>query len=98
MASAQYEERVTAPAPEFDDYAPIFYIGQHESKRALPVSEYVLEKARNIGDTGVSQFFPSVLNWEHSYIMRYSAVGVLQAVLNNKSFNMLVTIQSDQEN
>lgn len=53
MASVQYDEHA---APDFDDYAPIFYIGQHESKRALPISERVLEKARNIGDTGVSEY------------------------------------------
>lgn len=35
-----------------DDYMPIFYIGQHESKRALPVSVDVLRQAQdcNVGD------------------------------------------------
>jgi len=51
---ALYDElHVASNSAEVDDYAPTFYVGQHESKRVQPVTEYVLEKARNIGETGV---------------------------------------------
>ena len=30
-----------------DDYLPIFFIGQHESKRTLPVSADVLRQAQD---------------------------------------------------
>ncbi len=35
-----------------DDYVPVFFVGQHESKRVLPVSADVLRQAQdcNVGD------------------------------------------------
>lgn len=32
-----------------DDYVPTFYVGHHESKRALPVSENTLRQAQDVG-------------------------------------------------
>ena len=38
-----------------DDYMPTFYVGQHESRRLLPVTEHVLRQAQdcnvNTGDS-----------------------------------------------
>ena len=35
-----------AELPE-DDWMPTFYVGQHESKRQLPVAEHVLRQAHD---------------------------------------------------
>lgn len=41
---AEYPESSMA-----DDYTPTFYIGHHESKRALPISERTLRQAQDVG-------------------------------------------------
>lgn len=57
MASSQTHSGPDAEAYSItDDYVPTFYIGQHESKRQLPVTDFVLRQAQ---DVGVS--FPPVL-------------------------------------
>lgn len=40
------------PSTSVDDYIPTFYVGQHESKRALPITEQVLRQAQdcNVGN------------------------------------------------
>jgi protein arginine N-methyltransferase 5 len=35
--------------PSADDFIPTFYVGHHESKRALPVTDFVLRQAQDIG-------------------------------------------------
>ncbi|KAJ5053922.1 uncharacterized protein L3040_000212 [Drepanopeziza brunnea f. sp. 'multigermtubi'] len=35
-------------APD-DDYTPTFYVGHHESKRPLPVTDFVLRQAQDVG-------------------------------------------------
>lgn len=44
------------PSPPVDDYIPTFYVGQHESRRALPITEQVLRQAQdcNVGIRGAS--------------------------------------------
>jgi protein arginine N-methyltransferase 5 len=37
------------PASPLDDYTPMFYIGHHESKRPLPVTDFVLRQAQDVG-------------------------------------------------
>jgi len=32
-----------------DDFTPTFYIGHHESKRPLPVTDFVLRQAQDVG-------------------------------------------------
>lgn len=32
-----------------DDFIPTFYVGHHESKRALPVTDFALRQAQDIG-------------------------------------------------
>jgi protein arginine N-methyltransferase 5 len=32
-----------------EDYMPTFYIGHHESKRPLPVTDFVLRQAQDVG-------------------------------------------------
>jgi hypothetical protein len=32
-----------------DDYTPIFYVGHHESKRQLPISDLTLRRAQDVG-------------------------------------------------
>lgn len=32
-----------------DDFMPIFYVGHHESKRPLPVTDSVLRRAQDVG-------------------------------------------------
>ncbi|KAE8453517.1 hypothetical protein EG329_010378 [Mollisiaceae sp. DMI_Dod_QoI] len=36
-------------SPPPDDFTPTFYIGHHESKRPLPVSDFVLRQAQDVG-------------------------------------------------
>lgn len=36
------------PSP-VDDFTPTFYIGHHESKRPLPVTDFVLRQAQDVG-------------------------------------------------
>ncbi|KAI9744940.1 MAG: methyltransferase protein [Claussenomyces sp. TS43310] len=33
----------------YDDFTPVFYVGHHESKRALPVSDFALRQALDVG-------------------------------------------------
>ena len=37
-----------ASAP-VDHFTPVFYVGHHETKRPLPVTEYVLRQAQDVG-------------------------------------------------
>lgn len=39
----------SADTSRFEDYLPIFYVGHHESKRALPVSDFALRQAQDVG-------------------------------------------------
>jgi protein arginine N-methyltransferase 5 len=32
-----------------DDFTPTFYVGHHESKRPLPVTDFVLRQAQDVG-------------------------------------------------
>jgi protein arginine N-methyltransferase 5 len=32
-----------------DDFTPLFYVGHHEAKRPLPVTDFVLRQAQDIG-------------------------------------------------
>ena len=32
-----------------DDFIPTFYVGHHESKQSLPVTDFVLRQAQDIG-------------------------------------------------
>ena len=41
-----YLYEMEAELPE-DDWMPTFYVGQHESKRQLPVTEHVLRQAHD---------------------------------------------------
>lgn len=36
-------------AAPVDDFMPIFYVGHHETKRSLPVSESLLRRAQDVG-------------------------------------------------
>lgn len=38
-----------SPLGDGDDYTPTFYVGHHESKRPLPVTEFVLRQAQDVG-------------------------------------------------
>ncbi|CZT02672.1 related to SHK1 KINASE-BINDING protein [Rhynchosporium graminicola] len=37
------------PSSSEDDYTPRFYVGHHESKRPLPVTDFVLRQAQDVG-------------------------------------------------
>jgi protein arginine N-methyltransferase 5 len=37
------------PPSPIDDFAPTFYVGHHESKRPLPVTDFVLRQAQDVG-------------------------------------------------
>ncbi|KAK0110601.1 methyltransferase protein [Cadophora gregata f. sp. sojae] len=37
------------PSSPVDDYTPTFYVGHHESKRPLPVTDFVLRQAQDVG-------------------------------------------------
>lgn len=39
---------VDPPSP-VDDFTPTFYVGHHESKRSLPVTDFVLRQAQDVG-------------------------------------------------
>lgn len=51
MASSQ--ETVLSPgigeSSPTDDFTPTFYVGHHESKRPLPVTDFVLRQAQDVG-------------------------------------------------
>ena len=50
MASTQQPLLAAAdPASPLDDFTPMFYIGHHESKRPLPVTDFVLRQAQDVG-------------------------------------------------
>lgn len=50
MASSQLHSGADAePASPVDDYTPTFYVGHHESKRPLPVTDFVLRQAQDVG-------------------------------------------------
>jgi protein arginine N-methyltransferase 5 len=40
------------PSSPIDDFVPTFYVGHHESKRPLPVTDFVLRQAQDIGVCG----------------------------------------------
>ena len=48
FAHQKYTEPEPTPSP-VDDYIPTFYIGHHESKRPLPVTDFVLRQAQDVG-------------------------------------------------
>jgi len=37
------------PISPIDDFTPTFYVGHHESKRPLPVTDIVLRHAQDVG-------------------------------------------------
>lgn len=37
------------PSSPTEDYTPTFYVGHHESKRPLPVTDFVLRQAQDVG-------------------------------------------------
>jgi len=47
MASPQ-QPALDSPSP-VDDFTPTFYVGHHESKRPLPVTDFVLRQAQDVG-------------------------------------------------
>jgi protein arginine N-methyltransferase 5 len=50
MTSVQQLAGVEAVASSpVDDFVPTFYVGHHESKRPLPVTDLVLRQAQDIG-------------------------------------------------
>jgi hypothetical protein len=50
MASAPQPLAAEADLPSpVDDYTPTFYVGHHESKRPLPVTDFVLRQAQDVG-------------------------------------------------
>ena len=48
MASSQ-ADAAAGELPPMDDFIPTFYVGQHETKRSLPVTDFVLRQAQDIG-------------------------------------------------
>ena len=52
-------QQLAGAEPEYpslvDDFVPRFYVGHHESKRPLPVTELMLRQAQDIG-VGYSHF------------------------------------------
>jgi protein arginine N-methyltransferase 5 len=42
-----------ADSSPVEEFMPVFYVGHHESKRRLPVTDFVLRQAQ---DVGVSSF------------------------------------------
>ena len=44
-----------------DDWMPTFYVGQHESKRILRVTDDVLRQARDCNVSGLAFIFHSLL-------------------------------------
>lgn len=49
MASSQSATAVEGESPQIDDFIPTFYVGHHESNRPLPVTDFVLRQAQDIG-------------------------------------------------
>jgi hypothetical protein len=50
MASAPQPLAAEADLPSpVDDYTPTFYVGHHESRRPLPVTDFVLRQAQDVG-------------------------------------------------
>ncbi|RDW72084.1 hypothetical protein BP5796_08118 [Coleophoma crateriformis] len=47
MASEQQNSAAMADNP--DDFTPTFYVGHHESRRPLPVTDFVLRQAQDVG-------------------------------------------------
>ncbi|CAG8975197.1 hypothetical protein HYALB_00004258 [Hymenoscyphus albidus] len=47
MASAQLS--TSEESPTMEDFTPTFYIGHHESKRPVPVTDMVLRQAQDVG-------------------------------------------------
>jgi protein arginine N-methyltransferase 5 len=51
MASAQepsLSPQMTSSSP-MDEFTPIFYVGHHETKRPLPITDFVLRQAQDVG-------------------------------------------------
>jgi hypothetical protein len=46
---SQSEEPTFVDSLPVDDYVPIFYVGHHESRRPLPVTELMLRQAQDAG-------------------------------------------------
>jgi len=42
------------PLAAVDEYMPIFFVGQHESKRSLPISARVLRQAQDCNVSNLS--------------------------------------------
>lgn len=49
MASSQPVAAAEGELSPMDDFIPTFYVGQHETKRSLPVTDFVLRQAQDIG-------------------------------------------------
>lgn len=47
-----------------DNWLPTFYVGQHESKRALPVTDRVLRQAQGCNVRPISHEFQDLANEE----------------------------------
>jgi type II protein arginine methyltransferase len=43
------QQPVNDPPSPVDDFTPTFYVGHHESKRPLPVTDFVLRQAQDVG-------------------------------------------------
>ena len=46
MATFQPDIESSSPV---EDFTPTFYVGHHESKRPLPVTDFVLRQAQDVG-------------------------------------------------
>jgi protein arginine N-methyltransferase 5 len=57
MASPQ-QLVLDSPSP-VDDFTPTFYVGHHESKRPLPVTDFVLRQAQDVGVGAQTRFTAS---------------------------------------
>ncbi|PBP25742.1 protein arginine N-methyltransferase HSL7 [Diplocarpon rosae] len=49
MSSSQVASEADQTSSLADDYTPTFYVGHHESKRPLPVTDFVLRQAQDVG-------------------------------------------------
>jgi hypothetical protein len=53
MASPQLSgEYIPSDTVPSDDFMSIFYVGHHESRRPLPISDSVLRRAQDVGVSG----------------------------------------------
>jgi len=82
MASSQLHSGADAePASPVDDYTPTFYVGHHESKRPLPVTDFVLRQAQDVGYDMLTSpitsphFHSRVLTLISTYLSELSDIG-----------------------